>query len=322
MVQCYTLLNFSILLSYFAADLLWNFGFLGIHAANNNISCQACPTGTFANNSVPECNNCSRKGWCNSTSFCVKCPVGHYQNVTGKTECVPCPVGHYQDLTGKTECLRCPVGHYQNVTGKKVCLPCPVGHYQDKPGNYSCSPCRKGFYSKSAGSPRCISCKFGEYCNTLGCTSCSSCPAGTQADRMGAQNCTRCPRGFYKASKSSHVCEKCANGYFQDTTGQTFCKKCPERYFCPWPDEPPVPCGPKELCPAGSKEPLEECKGLHKRNNETEECELSSIVYIIIGVVLSVIVAGVVFVAVRRYRQNNEQKQRLLERQHPVYTGW
>ena len=31
-----------------------------------------------------------------------------------------------------------------------------------------------------------------------------------------------------------------------------------------------MPCGPKELCPAGSKEPLEECKGLHKRNNETE----------------------------------------------------
>ena len=31
-----------------------------------------------------------------------------------------------------------------------------------------------------------------------------------------------------------------------------------------------MPCGPKELCPAGSKEPLEECKGLYKRNNENE----------------------------------------------------
>ena len=45
----------DILLFYYKiwnkADLLWNFGFLGIHAANNNISCQACPTGTFANNS-------------------------------------------------------------------------------------------------------------------------------------------------------------------------------------------------------------------------------------------------------------------------------
>lgn len=33
------------------ADLLWNFGLLGVNAVDNNSSCQACPKGTFANNS-------------------------------------------------------------------------------------------------------------------------------------------------------------------------------------------------------------------------------------------------------------------------------
>lgn len=322
MVQCYTLLNFSVLLSYFAADLLWNFGLLGTHAADSNITCQACPTGTFASNSVPECKSCLHKGWCNSTSFCAKCPAGHYQNETGKTECVPCPTGHYQNVTGKTECLPCPVGHYQEKPGNVLCDPCKKGEYQDVSGGVKCKPCRKGFFSKSVGSPRCISCKYGGFCSKLGCTSCLPCPAGTQADSMGAQNCTLCPRGFVKAGKSFDVCQQCEKGWFQDNIGQTTCKKCPKGFFCPWPDEDPVHCDAKEICPAGSWKPLEECKGLYKRNSETEKCELSSIVYVVIGVVLAVIAAGVGFVAVRRYRRNNEQRQRLLERQHPVYTGW
>ncbi|KAJ7336690.1 Putative ephrin-receptor like [Desmophyllum pertusum] len=104
--------------------------------------------------------------------------------------------------------------------------------------------------------------------------------------------------------------------------GQTACKICPVRFYCPWQDEDPVPCDPKAICPAGSWKPKEECSGLYKRNKETEECELSSIVYAVIGVVLAVIVAGIGFVIVRRYRRDNEQRQRLLERQHPVYTGW
>lgn len=55
MVQCHTLLNFSVLLLCFTADLLWNFGFLGIHATStNNVTCHACPKGTQANNILQE----------------------------------------------------------------------------------------------------------------------------------------------------------------------------------------------------------------------------------------------------------------------------
>ena len=38
-----------------------------------------------------------------------------------------------------------------------------------------------------------------------------------------------------------------------------------------------MPCGPKEICPAGSWKPLEECKGLYKRNNETEVSSYHSV---------------------------------------------
>lgn len=36
-----------------------------------------------------------------------------------------------------------------------------------------------------------------------------------------------------------------------------------------------MPCGPKEICPAGSSEPLEECQGLYKRNNENEVAHIA-----------------------------------------------
>ena len=31
-----------------------------------------------------------------------------------------------------------------------------------------------------------------------------------------------------------------------------------------------MPCDPKQICPAGSDEPQEDCSGLYKRNQETE----------------------------------------------------
>lgn len=61
---------------------------------------------------------------------------------------------------------------------------------------------------------------------------------------------------------------------------------------------------------------------MEKKNTETNECELSSTVYAVIAVAVTVILAGIGFVMIRKYRQKTEQKQRLLERQHPVYTGW
>ncbi|NXC18289.1 THYG protein, partial [Corythaeola cristata] len=45
---------------------------------------------------------------------CVVCPPGsHFQN----DECIPCPLGYYQDQTGRSSCIKCPVGKTTNSYG-------------------------------------------------------------------------------------------------------------------------------------------------------------------------------------------------------------
>lgn len=326
MARFYTVINFSVLLTYFAADLLWNFGFLGIHATVGNGtegSCQACPVGTIGNTSDPDCHSCNISGQCQDpSSNCVLCPAGRHQNLTGQTVCYECEKGKYQDKAGKATCIPCPLGYFQNKRGQTSCLKCEKGHYQNATGETTCKLCQKGSFSSSDGSNMCMQCGNGKYCNTTGCTKCFGCPPGQEADRMGAQNCTYCQKGSFKPSSGSEVCHSCQDGWYQLKTGQTSCLECPEGHYCPWPNSEPVPCDKEQICPPGSSAPKEDCKGLMTLNNETEECEMSPIVYALIAVSLAVVVAAIGFVILRKYRRNNETRQRLLERQHPVYTGW
>ncbi|XP_068745802.1 signal peptide, CUB and EGF-like domain-containing protein 3 [Montipora capricornis] len=289
-----------------AADLLWNFGLLGINAANSktNITCQPCPKGTLGNNSKSHCQDCS-KGWCEGTQYCIKCPAGQYQNITGQTKCIPCPKGYYQ-----------------KDSGHDVCQPCRKGEHQDKAGQTKCELCPKGFTSGALGSERCMSCPFGGYCNKLGCTKCAPCPPGTEADRMGAQNCTLCNPGYFKESLSYDICQLCKRGWYQVKKGQRLCNECPQGSYCPWQDSLPMKCDPNQKCPKGSFSAGSECSLFYKRGDKAETCNLSSTVYILIAAAITVtlVVAGIVYL--RRQRRKNECQQRILERQYPVYTGW
>lgn len=139
---------------------------------------------------------------------------------------------------------------------------------------------------------------------------------------MGAVNCTLCNAGYVKADAGYEVCKLCKRGWYQVDRGQTKCLECPQGCYCPWQDAGPIKCDPNQICPRGSYAAGSECSMMYKSNHGTEDCELRSVVYIIIGGTVAVVLAGVGFVMVRRYKRNNEQKQRLLERQYPVYTGW
>ncbi|NWU90334.1 THYG protein, partial [Upupa epops] len=45
---------------------------------------------------------------------CVVCPPGsHFQN----DECIPCPLGYYQNQTGRSSCVKCPLGKTTNSYG-------------------------------------------------------------------------------------------------------------------------------------------------------------------------------------------------------------
>lgn len=306
MVQFHTVLNFSSLMLCFTADLLWNFGLLGINAANShtNVTCEACPKGTFANKSHPYCQHCS-DGRCDGSQHCVKCPAGQYQNTTGQIKCIPCPRGHYQ-----------------KDIGQETCQCCRKGEHQDKRGQTECKQCTPGFFSGSKSSDRCISCPLGGYCNKSGCTLCEPCQAGTEADRMGASNCTLCNLGFFKESRSFGICQLCKRGWFQVKKGQTTCKECPQGFYCPWQDAPPIKCDPNQKCPQGSFSAGPECNLMYNRDIKSDKCTLSPVVYAVIVATAAVglITAGILIL--RRHRRRNEQKQRLLERQYPVYTGW
>lgn len=305
MVQFHTVLNFSALMLCFTADLLWNFGLLGINAANShtNVTCEACPKGTFANKSHPDCQHCA-DGWCDGLQHCVKCPAGHYQNTTGQMKCIPCPRGHYQ-----------------KDIGQETCQCCKKGEHQDKPGQTECKKCPPGFFSGSNSSDRCISCKFGGYCNKSGCTHCEPCQPGTEADRMGAFNCTLCNQGYYKESRSFDTCQLCERGWFQVKRGQTTCKECPQGFYCPWQDSLPIKCDPNQKCPEGSFSAGPECNLMYNRD-KSDKCKLSPVVYVVIVATAAVglITAGILIL--RRHTRRKEQKQRLLESQYPVYTGW
>ena len=55
------------------------------------------------------CQDCS-KGCCEGTQYCIKCPAGQYQNITGQTKCIPCPKGYYQKDSGQDVCQPCQKG--------------------------------------------------------------------------------------------------------------------------------------------------------------------------------------------------------------------
>ncbi len=104
------------------------------------------------------------------------CRVGHY--CTGDNEEKPCPVGQYQDETGKSSCKPCEAGKYQDETGKTSCKCCPAGQFQNETGKSSCKLCGYGTHQPAT-------CK----------TSCDNCPKATYQDEKGQANCKDCDVG-------------------------------------------------------------------------------------------------------------------------------
>ena len=49
-----------------------------------------------------------------SFSYCVNCPVGHFNNIEGKEVCTTCPIGTFNPNEGSSSssnCLKCSKGH-------------------------------------------------------------------------------------------------------------------------------------------------------------------------------------------------------------------
>ena len=148
---------------------------VGATSAAASSTCQACPPGSFANNTASAC-------------VCSLCPPGTYGSTSGLTlpscsgpcSAVPgsyCGVGAVS-VTG----ILCPAGSYSDTSSASVCTPCPVGTYGDRPGLNS---------AFCTGSCTAI---MGRYCGA-GMTSSLTgiaCPPGTYSFGGNVKSCSLC----------------------------------------------------------------------------------------------------------------------------------
>ena len=192
---------------------------------------------------------------------CLKCPIGHFANATGRFGCLPCPLGSFSETVGATSasaCRLCPAGKVDDDRDPATaCKACPVGRYTSKLGEIqTCSGiCSKGTFAPEA-SEKCAVCGIGEYDHDSDArTGCLQCPRGTFNNETGRVDCHKCAVGTYsnaiKATSDATcticsagtvdsdrdpatVCAACPAGRFIATTGATDCSGgCAEGTFAP-----------------------------------------------------------------------------------------
>ena len=104
----------------------------------DNPTCTQCVAGEFltaaeASSKTGTCTVCSGPGKqtvnendafaATGGSKCEECPPGTYDHDgSTSTACLPCDAGKYQDASGQTECKTCEAGTFQHQTGQPSCI--------------------------------------------------------------------------------------------------------------------------------------------------------------------------------------------------------
>ena len=227
---------------------------------------------------APTCNICSPGKWdkrtgamlevASLTSFgCIACATGKYNILSGtdsETFCLDCPQGYYQTLTGAAFCLPCRLGTSQPQKGSQSCNTCMDHTFADLAASIRCKECPFGFdalgNSKSAcvncdlgkrylrSSKSCVACRKGQYQDARGQVLCKQCPKNTYGEKRGfssRSDCTPCPTsrttGKKKGGKSSQVCLcKKTEYYAKAVNASTVCLVCPVGGNCSYYDGIPL----------------------------------------------------------------------------------
>jgi hypothetical protein len=191
----------------------------------------------------------------------TKCPPGKYTTwAAGATYCIECPPGKFQRLTGYLLCNDCPEGRYVPLHGQTKCPACPKTTWS----NRDHTGCRKGGQLCEKG-----------YIGDKACTvaglhvgggggkgkqrsSFEKCPAGQfhfhivssdkNKDKHGKGVCKRCPVGKYQSKTDQMHCNDCYRDQFQDHNGAAKCKVCPKGMY---PNRPRTGC--TKTPPPGSR---------------------------------------------------------------------
>eukprot|EP00941_MAST-03F_sp_MAST-3F-sp1_P002919 g2919.t1 len=147
--------------------------------------------------------------WTSFSTTCTACPVGKFQNMSGRTACVDCDGGSYTPAPGIAlgECSPCQAGK-QATFDKSACSDCPDGQIslEGKP----CFNCAVGKYSNESKTV-CILCAAGKYQKDVGKTKCENCEPGKFQDEKGSPNCINCSTGKYSKVQGRTVCKTCVS---------------------------------------------------------------------------------------------------------------
>jgi hypothetical protein len=146
-----------------------------------NTTCIACATGKYgmANSTIThtedvDADDVARYGTTtghDSESYCQRCEVGRWQNVTAQISCNYCAEGTYQPTREMTSCIQCQSGQYQPDKEKTTCIDCnpgthhPHGRLGATAHNEHCDVCPNGKYQDGVGKLVCKTCGSGTYSN-------------------------------------------------------------------------------------------------------------------------------------------------------------
>lgn len=232
--------------------------------------CVPCPHGTYFDQ---------------STSTCLKCPVGQYNSEPAQRACTSCPTdadGNQKVTPGlgsikESDCVpRCKPGMYYDdlqPQNEGLCRNCDFGTYQEDEGKFKCEQCPLGLTTRSRASTsreECVpECDDGEQLNTLG--SCDVCQAGTFRKKGVHRTCQECParngRDYTterdgSTSEADCVKIRCHAGEYLTNTsdGQYLCEQCPTGRYQPQEDQTEcIACPPDTSTQSKGARSIDKC---------------------------------------------------------------
>jgi hypothetical protein len=172
----------------------------------------ACGAGTFRGDAA--------------TTTCLPAPAGTFVAEEGRSAPTPCPVGRFQDGTGKQECKVIPLGSGGSgglddgtrSTGTTLCGP---GTFRGDAATTRCAPAPEGRFVATAGATSATACSAGTFQPATAQTSCIPAPAGSFVPTEGAAAAVQCRPGTYMASTGAVQCTTASVGYYVPQSGAT-----------------------------------------------------------------------------------------------------
>lgn len=198
--------------------------------------CPACHSScaTCNDSTSTSCFSCNNGFYLqpNSTTCLSTCPMGYYRNFT-QNICSPCDIA-CKSCTGPTssECVACQIGYYQQPSSSTTCLStCPSTHWADIFDNIcracdtacltcfgssssECNSCKPNYFRQSPTSTTCkTTCPSGYFKNftEMVCIPCN--PACSVCSGTENTACTACNSGYYLQINSATCLNTCQVGY-------------------------------------------------------------------------------------------------------------